>query len=117
MKPDISKFSFGQLTSNSDGKTSGSGFSGVYICFMSMLCFIGGVIDKMFFTKSPDIMSYSLMALTIGAGLLGYRKSKEKSIPVDSLGGDETVPDASKTDTLPENLSSSDSSDSKEDIK
>ena len=79
MSLDINKFSFGQLTSNSDGKTSGSGTSGVYIVFLGMICFTLGVIDKMFLTKSADIMSYSLMAVTVGAGLLGYRKSIDKS--------------------------------------
>ena len=49
LRPDIDKFSFGQLTSNSDGKTSGSGTAGLYIVAIGGVCFILGCVDKMFF--------------------------------------------------------------------
>lgn len=73
---DINKFSFAQLTSNSDGKTSGSGTAGIYIVFIGGLCFLLGCIDKMFLDNNIDILTQSIIFVTIGATLLGYRKSK-----------------------------------------
>ena len=80
MKVDISKFSFGQMTSNSDGKTSGSGTMGVLICTVGALCFFLGAVDKMFLGKTVDIMTQSIILVGIGAGLLGYRKSKASKV-------------------------------------
>lgn len=77
---DINKFSFAQMTSNSDGKTSGSGTLGVIAGLAAVLTFVYGVIDYSFISKNGDIMTQSIVVLTIGAGLLGYRKSKEASI-------------------------------------
>jgi hypothetical protein len=76
----MEKFSFGQLTSNSDGKTSGSGTAGLYIVFIGGICFFLGCIDKMFLDKSTDILVQSIIFVTIGATLLGYRKSKDSGI-------------------------------------
>jgi len=73
----MEKFSFAQLTSNSNGKTSGSGTAGLYIVFIGGLCFLLGCIDKMFLDKSIDILTQSIVMVTIGAALLGYRKSKD----------------------------------------
>ena len=44
----MERFSFAQLTSNSDGKTSGSGTAGLYIVFIGGVCFFLGCVDKMF---------------------------------------------------------------------
>lgn len=77
---DINKFSFSQMTSNSDGKTSGSGTMGILICTIGTLCFLLGAIDKMFITKTTDIMIQSIIFVGIGAALLGYRKSKSHVI-------------------------------------
>lgn len=74
------KFSFAQLTSNSDGKTSGSGTAGLYIVFIGGICFLLGCIDKMFFNDSVDIITQSIILVTIGATLLGYRKSKDSAV-------------------------------------
>ena len=74
MKPNISKFSWAELFSNSDGKTSGSGFSGVIICLVGTLCFFLGCIDKMFISKEVDIITQSIVFVGIGATLLGARK-------------------------------------------
>ena len=76
----MEKFSFGQLTSNSDGKTSGSGTAGLYIVFIGGICFLLGCIDKMFLGDSVDIITQSIIFVTIGATLLGYRKSKDSGI-------------------------------------
>jgi hypothetical protein len=89
MKPDISKFSWGELFSNETGKTSASGFTGVIIALVGTLCFFMGCIDKMFFTKSVDIITQSIVLVGMGVTLLGVRKvaksgsinRKEKSNP------------------------------------
>lgn len=75
----IDKFSFAQMTSNTDGKTSGSGTMGVLICAVGTLCFLLGSIDKMFINKDVDIITQSIIFVGIGAALLGYRKSKDGS--------------------------------------
>lgn len=74
MKPDISKFSWSELFSNETGKTSASGFTGVIICLVGTLCFLMGCVDKMFFTKSVDIITQSIILVGIGVTLLGVRK-------------------------------------------
>jgi hypothetical protein len=76
-KFNIKKFSFSELCSNSDGKTSGSGTAGLYIVFIGGICFILGCIDKMFFGNTIDIVNQSIILIGIGATLLGYRKSKD----------------------------------------
>jgi hypothetical protein len=75
---DINKFSFAQMTSNSDGKTSGSGTIGILICSIGSICFLLGSIDLMFFSKTATTLTQSIIFTGMGAGLLGYRKSQEK---------------------------------------
>jgi len=70
---DIKKFSFGEMTSNDNGKTSSTSTAGVYIIFIGGLCFLLGCIDKMFLDKSIDIINQSVMFTTIGAALLGVK--------------------------------------------
>ena len=82
LKPNIGKFSFGELTSNSNGKTSGSGTAGLYIVFIGGICFLLGCIDKMFLDESLDILTQSIVLIGIGASLLGYRKSKDSNIEI-----------------------------------
>ncbi len=76
----MNKFSFAQMTSNSDGKTSGSGTLGVLAGLAGVLAFLYGVIDYSFISKTGTIMAQAIVVITIGAGLLGYRKSREASI-------------------------------------
>lgn len=76
----INKFSFAQMTSNSDGKTSASGTMGILICTIGTLCFFLGCIDKMFLAKDIDVITQSIIFVGIGVGLLGYRKSKAKDL-------------------------------------
>ncbi len=76
----MEKFSFAQLTSNSDGKTSGSGTAGLYVVFIGGICFLLGCIDKMFLDKSVDILTQSIIFVSIGSALLGYRKSKDSGV-------------------------------------
>jgi len=68
-------FSFAQMTSNSDGKTSASGTMGVLICTVGTLCFLIGCLDKVFINKDIDIITQSIIFVGIGAGLLGLRKA------------------------------------------
>jgi hypothetical protein len=79
-KIDMDKFSFAQMCNNSDGKTSGSGTSGIYIIAIGGLCFLIGSIAKIFVPGATDIISQSIMLIGIGAGLLGYRKSKDNGV-------------------------------------
>jgi hypothetical protein len=76
----MEKFSFSQLTSNSDGKTSGSGTAGLYIVFIGGITFFLGCIDKMFLNENVDILIQSIIFVSIGATLLGYRKSKDSGV-------------------------------------
>lgn len=72
----LEKFSFAQMTSNEDGKTSGSGTMGVMICTIGTLCFLIGCVDKVFINKDVDVITQSIVFVTIGASLLGLRKFK-----------------------------------------
>lgn len=78
LKENINKFSFGQLTSNANGKTSGSGTMGVYITVLSGLAFLYGCYEFHISGKA-DIMMYSSANIVVGCGLLGYRKSVDKT--------------------------------------
>lgn len=83
---DIKKFSFGEMTSNDNGKTSSTSTAGVYIIFIGGLCFLLGCIDKMFLDKSIDIINQSVMFTTIGAALLGVKNvvgGKKTDSPAD----------------------------------
>lgn len=80
---DIKKFSFAEMTSNNNGKTSGTGTMGIYICLIGGICFLMGCIDKMWISKDIDIITQSIIFTGIGAGLLGVRvlnrgKAKEE---------------------------------------
>ena len=84
LKAAIDRFSFAQMTSNSDGKTSGSGTMGVLICTIGCITFFLGCIDKMFINKDVDILTQTIIFTGIGAALLGYRKSMNQSIDSDN---------------------------------
>lgn len=82
MRADINKFSWAQMTSNSDGKTSGSGTMGIFTMGVGLIGFLVGVTDY-FIDSKNDIMTQSIVVITIGAGLLGYRKSKDSGTPAE----------------------------------
>jgi CHASE2 domain-containing sensor protein len=71
---DISKFSWAELFSNDNGKTSGTGFCGVIICVVGTICFFLGCIDKMWITHTIDVITQSIIFVGIGATLMGFRK-------------------------------------------
>ena len=77
----VSKFSWAELFSNGDGKTSGTAFCGIVICMVGSFCFLLGCIDKMFISSSIDVISQSIMFVGIGSGLLGFRKFVDSKKP------------------------------------
>jgi hypothetical protein len=79
IKRAIDRFSFAQMTSNSDGKTSGSGTMGVLICTIGCITFLLGCIDKMFINNDVDILTQTIIFTGIGTALLGYRKSMSRA--------------------------------------
>lgn len=78
--PNISKFNFSEIFSNDNGKTSGSGFAGVIICLVCAICFVAGVVDKMFLSHTSDVMDKCISFVMWGAGLLGVRKFMQNKI-------------------------------------
>ena len=81
VQENMNKFSFAQMTSNNNGKTSGSGTCGIYLVFIGGVIGVMGAISSLY-TKSPESANVLLFAtgtIMTGAGLLGYRKSKEGS--------------------------------------
>lgn len=98
--PNISKFSWGELFSNNDGKTSGSAFVGIIICVTGTLCFFLGCIDKMFIGKSIDIINQSIMFVTIGATLLGLRKVVSSKDTLQNTETSQSNEDVKPTDEL-----------------
>jgi hypothetical protein len=90
---DIKKFSFGEMTSNDNGKTSATSSAGAYIIFIGGLCFLLGCIDKMFLDKSIDIINQSVMFTTIGAALLGVKNITAKK------SGDISIEEKKKEET------------------
>jgi hypothetical protein len=90
---DIKKFSFGEMTSNDNGKTSATSTAGSYIIFIGGLCFLLGCIDKMFLDKSLDIINQAVMFTTIGAALLGVKNITAKKT------GDISIEDKKKEET------------------
>jgi hypothetical protein len=77
-KYDGNRFSFAQMTSNGDGKTSASGSMGILICVIGCLSFLLGALDRIFFSHSIDIMTQTVVFTGIGAGLLGVKKWKAR---------------------------------------
>jgi hypothetical protein len=73
MVGDIKKFSFAEMTSNNNGKTSVTSTMGAYIIIIGGLGFIAGCVDKMFVNNTIDIINQSIMMVTIGAGLIGVK--------------------------------------------
>ncbi len=97
------KFNFQELTSNRNGKTSGSGTAGLFLILIGGFGFVDGVFYSTIMHKADvvnaalTVITQSLIIITVGAALLGYRKSKENVLNdtniVDDLKGgiDKTV--------------------------
>jgi hypothetical protein len=87
---DHNKFSWAELFSDQNGKTSGTSFVGILICVVGTICFLLGCIDKMWISKSIDVITQSITFVLIGASLMGLKKV------VGSKGqasGDDNTPD------------------------
>jgi len=80
MLSNISKFSWAEMFSNDNGKTSATAFSGWIICIIGSICFLLGCIDKMWISNSVDIITQSIVFVTIGAALLGVRKMQNNKV-------------------------------------
>ena len=103
MNLNINKFSFAQMTSNSDGKTSASGTTGIFIVGVGLLCFMVGVVDYMTNMHTAEVMMYSVGIIGTGTGLLGYRKSHDsKIVPVQDVPVKDPIPPPPKPDVLNE---------------
>jgi len=70
---DIQKWSFGEMTSNTDGKSSVTSTSGFIIVMVGAFSFLLGVVDKMFLDKSMDVINQAVAFTMIGAALIGYK--------------------------------------------
>ena len=77
----IDQFSFAQMSSNSDGKTSGSGSAGLYLVFIGGLICLMGSSAGLFMNslQAANVILCGTGLATLGAGLLGYRKSVDKT--------------------------------------
>lgn len=87
MKMNPDKFSIAQMTSNSNGKTSGSGTGGLYLVFLGGVVGALAAVAGLFFpaqmgqtNEVANVLLWSSATLTLGAGLLGYRKSQDKNV-------------------------------------
>ena len=78
---DIKKWSFGEMTSNPDGKTSVTSTSGFMIVVVGCLSFLLGVIDKMFIDESMDIITQAIAFTMIQALITKLQLKNEQSNP------------------------------------
>lgn len=70
---ELFKFSWAQAFSDKCGKSSATAWTGWFLAVIGGLMSLYGSI-----IKYSDAMMYGLGVATLGAGLLGYRKSQEK---------------------------------------
>jgi hypothetical protein len=77
----IQKFSWSEMVSNGNGKTSGTAFAGLVISMVGTLCFLLGCLDKMFISSSIDVITQSIIFVGIGTSLLGLRKYVDSKKP------------------------------------
>lgn len=81
----IDKWSFGEMTSNTNGKTSATSTIGVYICSIGGFCFLMGCIDKMFIAKDMDIITQSIAFTSLGVGMLMMGKHRGSAVDIADL--------------------------------
>ena len=67
-------FSFKELTSNSNSKTSASGVAGLLIILIGALSFITGTILIVLGKDQQELLIQSIAIIYAGAALLGVRK-------------------------------------------
>jgi len=119
------KFLWRELTMNADGKTSASGFIGVYLGFIAGLAFIGTMIGYFLgLPETVDVMDNIIQLVFATSLLLGVRKagsfmhrrgrrgslttttSSEYSSPEVDEGTDEETYESTDEGTEPERRSS-----------
>lgn len=69
----LKKFSFTEMTSNSNGKTSATSVAGLYVVALGGIGFLLGIIDKLFINSSIEIIDQSVIMTSIGAAILGIK--------------------------------------------
>lgn len=73
------------MTSNNSGKTSASGTAGIFMifiaCIIALIATIGWIMK---ISESSNVFLFASATITVGAGLLGYRKSMDKGITLES---------------------------------
>lgn len=77
---DIKKWSWGEMTSNENGKTSASGTMGFWTIIAGLLGFLFTLVMAAFWDGTAEYVYISVMVISIGAGMLGYRKRISKDI-------------------------------------
>ena len=92
--PQISKFSFAEMFSNKDGKTSGSGTMGILTITIAIICFAYGCI-----IKDYNIINQCVVIIMLGFAALGVRKIVDKDAKTSDLGADTAT---ANTTTSPE---------------
>ena len=102
---DINKFSFAQMTSNTDGKTSASGTMGIFIIIIGGITFLIGAFAMIFKSTDSDILVQSIAMVYAGALLLGYRKSRDAKFDVEVVDVIESKPAAPSPAPSTEKLS------------
>lgn len=83
---EIQKWSFGEMTSNTDGKTSVTSTSGFIIVMVGAFSFLLGVVDKMFLDKSMDVINQAVAFTMIGAALIGYKNYTGHKVSIAQSG-------------------------------
>jgi hypothetical protein len=96
---DIKKWSFGEMTSNPDGKTSVTSTSGFIIVIIGCLSFLMGVIDKMFIDKSMDVINQAVAFTMIGAALIGYKNYTGHKVTISNNKKEEVKEEPKKLDS------------------
>ncbi len=98
-KLDPNKFSFAQMTSNSNGKTSASGTMGIFIILIGGITFLIGSLGVIFKATDTNVLIQSIALVYAGALLLGYRKSKDTETSSEPAA--DAAPEAPKSETDP----------------
>jgi hypothetical protein len=84
----ISKFSWPEMFSNNNGKTSGSGVAGFVTVMVGLLGFLAGIVLSYIAGKTGmgyDIILQSLGVVTLGSSLLGIRRlSSNGNVKIDN---------------------------------
>lgn len=84
MIANINTFSWSQMLSNSNGKTSASAVAGISTTFVGLFGFLMGAVFFIY-AKDGSIMMYSSALVGTGVGVLGYRKSKDTNILPENI--------------------------------